>query len=125
MAISFIACQCNDIACVPPPPSINIQLLNSNGFNPILNGELKLEDITFRNISKPITNINTSDNGILSFVLDQSSAQYMLGIKNITIDTFDITMTETKGECCSSYSITSITNDGVAVNFVPYLSINL
>ena len=103
LLISVAACNCTNIDCVPPPPSLGIKFLDAGGNNLMGSGDLTLQEVDLIPLGKSNTIFSTSYDEIIDFTLENTSTRYLLKVKNITIDTFTIDMVENKGECCTNF----------------------
>lgn len=124
LSIGIVSCHCSGIDCETEPPNLAV-VLTISGTDPIATGSLALEDIEFKNLTSSFTAFSTYFNGTIGFSLLHTSASYQLMIKNVPVDTFDISIKEVKGECCTSFFIDDIKNNDTQVSFRPVLSINL
>lgn len=123
--VNMISCHFSNIDCETGPPSLSVLLLTSDGSDPIALQSVVLEDIQFKNLSNSTPAFSTYFSGIVGFSLSRISASYELSIKNIPIDTFDIKIAESKGECCTTFTINRLNNDGSPITFIPFITVNI
>ncbi len=121
--ILFVSCKCNDIDCETGPPKLNVQLVDSIGVNPILSGALLSNDVKLQKTKQLGTSYSNEFEGIISFSLDNESAEYVLLVKNIPIDTLLVTTKEFKSECCSNYAVTNVSINKKLVEFRPFVTL--
>ncbi len=119
LVVLFTACNCNNIDCETGPPPLEVQLVDGIGNDPIASGTLVLQDIELRRLQKPDAVFSVYINGVISFSLDDASARYALTVKKIPVDTMDITIVQSQGECCTSFSVSKVAIDGTSVAFRP------
>jgi hypothetical protein len=123
--ITLVSCHCSNIDCETGPPELFVRVLDKDGTNPLATNSLVLGDIQIRDLNKSTPTFSTYFDGILSFSLANTSASYELSIKKIPSDTFDIKIIVSEGECCSSFTISEVTNNGIPTMFRPFMNVNL
>jgi len=121
----FVACQCNNIVCETGPPDLNIQLVDSTGVDLISNGKLQLKDVELRNIKNQNSSFTVYFDGVISFSVDNPSADYLLFVNNIPIDTIAVTTTVSESDCCSSFVVSNVSINNKLVEFRPFLKLKL
>lgn len=124
-SVLFVACQCNDILCESGPPDINFQLVDSIGSDPILAGVLSIENIVLHNIQNQTSTTPKYFMGVISFPIDNISADYELSVNSVIQDTLKITTILSEGECCSSFRIGNVSIENQTVEFRPFVKIEI
>lgn len=119
--LSLAACRCSNVDCETGPPELSMIITDVDGTDPIATGRLNLEDINLRQLNSTLLPIGIYYLGVTSFTINNISSHYEMLVKNIAVDTFDVTTIESKGECCSSFIITDVKNDGKSLAFSPLM----
>ncbi len=125
-------CQCEDILCTSPPPSIQVRFLDKSGKN-LLNQNLNdpaVSDIQFLTSASKNYYVSYTSNDIDSFMrvaLLPPENRMILKIKDSVIDSFQLTFQTIKGsECCSDIQVLQqVSNKSHVISFTPYLDIQL
>jgi hypothetical protein len=125
IALFLWSCKCQHIECESGPATIDFSIIDSTGVSVLPLLPFDTRSVVFRNINSPNTQLLIDGDTIASFALDKGTERYILSLGGIVIDTFQITVIENKGECCSSFTISEVGQSGEIVPFRPFVVVRM